>query len=139
MPSEKEIEEALKKRQEAIDAAKTTFEVIAVLDNQSMSPLRGVPLGYEQYFKPALLKAIDLARDSSDARSLFFDESIEEDEEFAAFKKLLSFCKCKEDVEEAMEHITDCGGSLERERYYVEIFKRGHELPHRRSRKKKKE
>jgi hypothetical protein len=127
-----EIAKALEDRRQAIESAITTRQVLNILDSQATSPLHYVPLDYDEHFKPAYLKAIELAITLSDAWAVFTDESLGDAEEEATFDKLLSLAENKEDVEIILDSFKDWMEiTLDTEKFLVKIFNRARELPDR--------
>ena len=112
---------------ECFEAASTVYEINLVCDEfDPMSPNNVI--SFEEYADKIIL----LAETVDD---VWWDGVVEADpgseREGRAFDKILSLCKDKEDVEAIMERIFSWNASLDFERFFVEIFKRGRELPER--------
>ena len=133
--SEEDIAKAkvLEDRRIAIKSAVNIKEIFKILDNGLFDTIDGISLKYEEYFRPAFKRAIELSETIYDAFDVFNDEIIEEPEKEIAINKALSFAKDKEDVEKFLKVFIEYtwGITLDSEKYLLKFFKRGHELPHR--------
>lgn len=115
----------LTERQAKIDAATNAIEVLEALEIYC-----GVLLD-DKYFEAGYKKAIELAKDVSEAWQVFDHVDITDTpEQLIAFDKLLSLTKDKDDVEEILVKICDLWSmSLDLEKFLIPLFKRAHELP----------
>lgn len=128
-PTAKEVANANKKRKKTILSQTTTKDVLDAL-NERYDLVDNHNLDYNYQLKWAFLRAIELAKTPSDAMMIFKDSCIsDEPEEDLAFDKVLYLCKYKEEVQEIMNEVCSWDLSLEYEKYFIKIFKRGHELP----------
>jgi hypothetical protein len=128
-PTVKEIANANKKRKKTILSQTTTKDVLNTL-NDTYDLIDNHNLDYDYQLKWAFLRAIELAKTPSDAMMIFKDSCIlDEPEEDLAFDKALDLCKHKEEVQEIMNEVCSWEPTLEYEKYFIKIFKRGHELP----------
>ncbi|MCK5320487.1 hypothetical protein KAJ61_03800 [Candidatus Parcubacteria bacterium] len=115
-----------------IKSAISTKDIFRMLDND-LFDIKRVPLKYEEYFRPAFKRAIELSKTIHDAFDVFNDNDIKEPEKEIAIDKVLSFARDKEDVEEFLKEFIEYtwGITLDSEKYLLKFFKRGYELPHR--------
>ena len=128
-PTTEEIAIANENRKEEILYQATTKDVMKAID-QEYDLIDNRDLDYETQLKWAFIRAIELAKTPADALMVFMDECcFGEEEEILAFDKALELCKFKEDVLSIMGIIFNWEPDLEYERFFIKIFKRGHELP----------
>ena len=127
----REVRQALKN----ILREKTTRRVLFVLF-QYCSVFDDLP-EHEALLRRCFVWALDCAKAPEEAvdvlSSLWTGNVIKSEEaEWAAFCRVLELCRCKEEVEQAvLSPFCRSFPRLDHERYFLEIFARGRELPHR--------
>jgi hypothetical protein len=109
----------------------TTHEILEAIDE--CFSFIGNP-EYEMHLKKIIIRAVELADEPEEAMSIFHflrtgNYLQSTDDEELTFKKALSLCNFKQDVEnEVMGYFYENPPNLNDEKYFYAIFERGKEL-----------
>lgn len=127
-----ELSDFLNKWLETATKSAQIFEIWERADREN----EGLLGEHDFTIENAAQKAISIAKSTSDAWDILSCTYLDvECKEFdMAFDKFLELCEYKEDVEWLMGQVCEWlsgSGRLEYEKYFLKIFQRVHELPHR--------